>query len=240
MEKIDLSEHLNSTTPVTWLFAGDSITQGAKHTRGGRDFSQHFKERLGETGRNEDVVINSAVGGWSYGSFVPRFEDRVNRYKPDVLFMMFGTNDAAKGKEHLGKFSKELEEAVTKARAAKIKTIILMTTVPMIPVIPEAMIDFNQFADPKMKAGKLNGLKVRSTCLTEFALETISSAKRLNVPLIDNWHAFIDTKAAFGQLMDNGFHPNEFGHLHVAHTIFKSCGLWDESSWVCRMFVPSY
>src|SRR2546421_6398893 len=91
-EPIDL---LRENHPLTWLFAGDSITQGAVHTCGWRDYTQLFKERLGEVGRNEDVVINIAVGGWRVGALVARVEERILRFGPDVVFLMFGTNDAA-------------------------------------------------------------------------------------------------------------------------------------------------
>jgi hypothetical protein len=32
--------------PVTWVFAGDSITQGCTHTHGGRSYDVHFAERV--------------------------------------------------------------------------------------------------------------------------------------------------------------------------------------------------
>lgn len=41
-----------------------------------------------------------------------------------------------------------------------------------------------------------------------------------------------------GQLLDEDFHPNEFGHRLIAHTLFKACGMWDEASWTCRLSVP--
>lgn len=239
MGKIDLSSHLSSTKPKTWLFVGDSITQGAKHTRGGRDFSQHFRERLGELGRNEDVVINSGIGGGSFSYFLPRFDERVTRFHPDAIFIMFGTNDAIRGKEGIQQFNNELEEFVAKTRETGIKTIILQTTIPMIPVNPEMSINLAQWADPKLREGKLRGLSTRLANIEEYAEETKIAAVRLNLPIVDNWAAFKSAGLNLGQLMDGGFHPNEFGHILIAHTIFRTCGMWDDSSWVCRLFVPS-
>ena len=51
MCKIDLGDLISRKEPVRWLFAGDSITQGARHTRGHRDYTQLFKERVGELAR---------------------------------------------------------------------------------------------------------------------------------------------------------------------------------------------
>ena len=49
--------------PVKWLFAGDSITHGALHTFGQRDYAQLFNERVRyEMGRPQDVVLPNAFG----------------------------------------------------------------------------------------------------------------------------------------------------------------------------------
>ncbi len=101
--------HIRSQRPVKWLFAGDSITQGAVQTDGWRDYTQLFKERLGELGRNEDVVINTAVGGWSLEQFASRRDDRVFSYQPHVVLMMFGTNDAVGGNSTSSVFSSDMK-----------------------------------------------------------------------------------------------------------------------------------
>ena len=36
---------LNGSAPARWLFYGDSLTHGAKHTDGRRDFTELFRER---------------------------------------------------------------------------------------------------------------------------------------------------------------------------------------------------
>ncbi len=41
--------------PLTWVFAGDSITQGIVYTHGWRGYTELFKERLWELGRWEDL-----------------------------------------------------------------------------------------------------------------------------------------------------------------------------------------
>ena len=58
------------------------------------------------------------------------------------------------------------------------------------------------------------------------------------VPLVDHWEKWVEAGGCWGQLLDGGFHPNEFGHRLIAHTLFKACGMWDEASWTCRLSVP--
>ena len=36
----------NRSRPLTWVFTGDSITHGAKHTAGCRSYPEHFAERV--------------------------------------------------------------------------------------------------------------------------------------------------------------------------------------------------
>jgi hypothetical protein len=51
---------LRTEKPVKWLFYGDSITHGAAHTRGWRDYTEIFSERIRtELQRAEDVVIKT-------------------------------------------------------------------------------------------------------------------------------------------------------------------------------------
>ena len=55
---------LEGKEPVKWLFYGDSITHGALHTFGMRDYAELFSERVRfEMGRTQDIVLNTAISG---------------------------------------------------------------------------------------------------------------------------------------------------------------------------------
>ena len=55
---------LETKTPVKWVFVGDSITHGAKHTFGARSYPEIFGERIRwELRRVRDVIINTAISG---------------------------------------------------------------------------------------------------------------------------------------------------------------------------------
>jgi lysophospholipase L1-like esterase len=52
----------NKNKPITWVFVGDSITHGARHTNGWRSYSEHFAERMRwEMKRYTDTVINTGI-----------------------------------------------------------------------------------------------------------------------------------------------------------------------------------
>ena len=238
MEKLDLSDLLKRHAPVTWLFCGDSITQGAVHTRGWRDYTQLFGERLGELGRNEDVTINSACGGWTLAVLAPRLEERVLRFRPDVLFLMFGVNDAAGGGKGLQEFGDAYADVISRAREAGIGRVVVQTITPMVPLDPEAAIEIAKFQDEQTRDSKLRGLRMRLEHLPSYSEAISGVARRLGVALVDHWSVWMEAGGARGQLLDGGFHPNEYGHRLIAHTIFRACGMWDEGSWTCRLFVP--
>lgn len=87
-------------TPLTWLFMGDSITHGAQHTKGYDGIAQLFEKYLKEDlGRVDDVVVNTAVSGATAEPSAGRgtlthIEQRMKKYKPDIVSVMLGTNDS--------------------------------------------------------------------------------------------------------------------------------------------------
>lgn len=236
--RIDITHLVQRDGPVTWLFCGDSITQGARHALAHRDYTQLFKERVGELARNEDVVINTAVGGWGTGPLVPRVEERILRFRPDVVFLMFGTNDAVGGPEGLDPFGDRYASIVKDVREASIPSIVLQTTVPMMPVNVDAVIDMTEWPDATMRENKRRGWQARCDHLASYVEMTRTVADRCGVPLVDHWQTWVGAGGCRGELLDGGFHPNGYGHRLIAHTLIRACGMWDDKSWICRLAVP--
>ena len=238
MSEIDLGGLLQRPQSVTWLFAGDSITQGAAHTRGWRDYTELFKERLGELGRNLDVVVKTAVNGSAlYSLEAAGLEDRVLRFKPDIVFLMFGTNDAAGGAVGLDSFRTLYRDIISRMRAAGITQIIMQATVPMMPVDPERVISLAGITDPSQRQVQIERWRERLNHIPDYAQATCDVARELGIDIIDH-HGTWQATGNRGELMDGGFHPNEYGHRLIAHTIFRACNMWDKSSWTCRLLVP--
>jgi lysophospholipase L1-like esterase len=169
---------------------------------------------------------------------LPRLDERILRLRPDVLFLMFGTNDAVAGHDGLETFARQYAQVIEVARNAGIGAIVVQTTVPMMPVDPEAAIVIAEWPNAETREGKLQGLRRRRACLAQYVAATREVARRCGVALVDHWAAWCAAGGRRGQLMDGGFHPNEYGHRLLAHTLLRQCGMWDERSWTCRLFVP--
>jgi len=70
-----LQARVAEKSPIRWLFAGDSITQGALHTFGWRDYIEPFAERTRwEMQWMRDCIINTAVSGWKIISIIDDLE----------------------------------------------------------------------------------------------------------------------------------------------------------------------
>jgi len=236
MSHTPFSDLLSRQRPVTWLFTGDSITQGAVHTRGWRDYTQLFKERLGELGRNEDVVINTAVGGKTVTWCAKEIDDRVLRFQPQAVFSMFGTNDSAAGAEGLRGFAQAYESFVAAVRTSPVEALVLQTPTPIFPVDVDRHWGIQWAGVPPEKhKAFLN----RLAHFDSYAQEVRRIAAALGVELIDHdriWHERYG--ASLGGLLDGGLHPNEYGHRLVSEAVLRHLGMWSEKSWTCRQFVP--
>lgn len=203
--------------PVTWLFAGDSITHGVLHTLGWRDYTELFRERVGwELGRPHDVVINTACSGYTTRGLLAEYDSRIGRFAPDVVFLMIGMNDCCEQRVPPAEFTAALHALAGRIQAAG-GLPVLQTTCPVI-------------------AGKAPGREEHLPAYMEAIRRATDS---LQVPLIDHyadWEARSEQRRYY--LMSDPFHPNECGHRALAHGLFREAGIWDDASYACRLFVP--
>ena len=205
---------LQNPEPARWLFYGDSITHGAKHTEGKRDFTEHFRERvIWELQRSRDLVLNSAHSGFKTTELLRDFEWRAAAFRPTVAFIMIGTNDSAADVSP-EEFARQLGELLD--RFAAIGTLpVLQTTIPAL-----------QNLDPKRQS------------IPQLMESMRQLAAQRNLPLIDHFALWEACPAEF-YLHADTLHPNAGGHIKIAHDIFRALGIFDpESSWVCRLFAP--
>ncbi|MEU1724537.1 SGNH/GDSL hydrolase family protein [Nonomuraea sp. NPDC005692] len=108
---------------TVWLFTGDSVTQGALHTFGWRDYTQLFAERVRfELNRPSDVVINTGVSGQKVSQL--DVENAVLRHRPDVVVLMFGLNDCVAGPAGLPAFGRDYAAVVSRVREAGAKVVL--------------------------------------------------------------------------------------------------------------------
>lgn len=215
-----LSEKLKEKDKMTWLFMGDSITHAALWTKGYDGIAQTFEKYLkDELGRASDTVINTAVSGATTTSTLNNIEQRLEKYTPDVVSIMLGTNDAATGGLTADIYKKNLETIIEKIRNKnKDAVIILRTPTPMWNTgsreanIPQYIAKMKQVAD-------------------EQNLIYIDQYTELQKAFNDYGWLKKDTV-----LFGNNLHPGANGHLLMTRHFLKGCGLWKEDSAIANLF----
>lgn len=207
---------LERNEPNIWLFTGDSITQGAKHTHGYRSYPEVFQERIRwELGRVRDIVINTGVSGHTAAQILADFEWRIRQFNPGVVSLMIGTNDCARPEVDTQIFSTYVSELIWRIRDLK-----------AIPVLhtPNPII--------------LNKSSQRKSLPTYIPILR-SLAEKEQLILIDNyryWEEKMKEKSAgtvFKNWLNDPLHPNQYGHQEVARLMFKELGIFDPTAASC-------
>ncbi len=207
---------LNRPEPVKWLFYGDSITHGAAHTMGHRDYTEHFSERIrSELGRPRDIIVKTAISGNTTRNLLEDFEWRAAQFRPDAVFLMIGMNDCSTTRDlPLEEFEANLNELVNRFEALG-TVIVLQTTCPILPgTAPDREPHFPHYMEAIRRVSQQRGW-----------------------PLIDHtahWQASPET---FYHWMANAFHPNEIGHRAFARFLHQRLGIHDPESRTGRLFI---
>lgn len=211
---------LSRSEPVVWLFAGDSVTAGGRHTSGGRSFSELFNERVRvELGRTRDVVVNTAVGGWQVTDVAGDFERSVARFAPDVVFLGLGLNDSRHETAGVPTFRANYAELCRR------------------------ITDLGALAVPQTaNIGLPSGAPFLAPYLASYVAAVREVAAEQQLPLVDHyavWSAAAESGTLAEQWMSEGCHPNEYGHRVMARTIFEAIGIADPASATGRLFIPA-
>jgi lysophospholipase L1-like esterase len=195
-----LGDLFQNEAPLVWLFYGDSITQGARHTQGYRDYSQIFGEIVRfEMGRKKDVVLNTAISGNNTRNLLEGYEDRVARFSPDILFLMVGMNDSKENAVGAAEFEANLHALCMKFRKRNIRAI-LQTSSPVVPgARPDIEPRFPQYMD---------------------IVRRVAAEREL--PLIDQDRFWQDREGGFVAWSKDGYHPNANGHIALARHLFAA------------------
>ncbi|MDI3408950.1 GDSL-type esterase/lipase family protein [Streptomyces cavernicola] len=212
---------LNSDTPATWLFTGDSITHGALWTDGWRSYVEHFQERVRwELGKpkNSDFVIDTGVSGSTTNDLTAKFDQRVSAFSPRVVSVMLGTNDVVTSGIGVATYRANLLKLITSIRGLPGRAVpLLQTPNPVDTTVWPAR-----------------------AALADYAQTMRDVAGEQNVVLVDHfaqWSAdYGDTPPA--GLLGDGLHPDEQGHLVLAHKVFRDLRIFDPTSRVCSLTIP--
>lgn len=219
MERI--KELLKSDAPIKWVFAGDSITHGAYHTMGYRDYVQIFEECIRyERWRIKDAVIRTAVSGWITGILLENIDWNVLQYDPDVVSIMIGMNDACgvdeadckkRVADFYGNYNKILDVIAERTHAQ----VILHTPNPVIPGLDA------------LREPNLPGL-----------VEQIKQlGQERNIPVVDHFaewtRAREENPGRTFTWMNDTIHPGAQGHRAFARLLLKELDLWNEDTTCC-------
>jgi acyl-CoA thioesterase-1 len=194
-----------SDTNTLWLFGGDSITQGARHTHGARSFVQLFEEELRyRRHRTSELVVNAAVDGSTVESGSEALSEWLERLVPAWVCLMYGTNDAKQTGTKTAdpvQFAQALGALV--GRAQGLGSLVAIATPP--PARGEQA-------------------RTERARLPEFVDATRSVARDTGAVLID--HAAAWQGAPLDVLMDDDIHPNAAGHERLATTLLEAVAPW--------------
>ncbi|MFI8083098.1 SGNH/GDSL hydrolase family protein [Kitasatospora sp. NPDC086009] len=191
-----------STGPMTWVMAGDSITQAVLHTHGARGWVEHVHERVGwQLDRLTDIVVNAGVSAWRATDVLGAYDHLIGRFAPDVLSISLGTNDARAGLDGLAEFHASMRAIIARTDGAQI---VLHT-----PLVVS-------------RAGRAARAELPAYCqaVREIAADT-------GALLVDHeayWLAHFPDSDPIAWL-DDPAHPNAVGHRHMADLTLRTLGL---------------
>ena len=204
----------DKSRPLTWVFTGDSITHGAKHTHGNRSYVEHFAERVRwELGRGQDVIINTGLSGDRAAGLLRNFEARVARFKPDVVSIMIGMNDSTRGPEGREEFRSNLRQLVLRVRSLGALAV-LHTPNTVEPAAAKERGDLPAYA----------GL-------------VAEVAREQQTALVDHWQhwqAACNQPEVLKQWLNDPLHPNARGHRELAILTFRVLGIYSANSPTCQ------
>ena len=211
---------LKRPEPVKWLFAGDSIAQGALHTMGWRDYSELFTERVRwELNRRRDCVIKTAISGWKVGNLLDDLEWSVLQHRADVVFVGVGMNDCAEGPQQLDAFRQRYRNLIGHIRDHSGEVAIVLQT-------PNRIMPADTLRFPNAPA------------YTAAIRDVADSEKTALVDHFAAWEA-AEKSETINYWLSDPCHPNECGHRAMANEIFRTFEIFDaRQSRVCRLFVP--
>jgi len=206
---------LKNKEPNVWLFTGDSITHGAKHTAGFRSYPEIFAERIRwEMARTRDWVINTGISSQTTASILDDFDWRVTKFEPSVVSLMIGTNDCSKAEIPPAIFESNLELFVKKVRDLK--------AIPILHTPNPIILD----TSPERKT------------LPDYIPVIWKVAEKHQVIMVDNYSYWEsrhrrNLNNVYKQWLNDRLHPNYKGHQQIARLMFRTLDIFDPEQPTC-------
>ncbi|RIQ23827.1 SGNH/GDSL hydrolase family protein [Jiangella rhizosphaerae] len=192
---------LTGSTPVDWLFTGDSIVAAARWTGVHRGYADLFAERVRYwLGRRDDTVLNTAVSGWRVPALRDALQTSVLRHTPQVVVIGLGTNDANEGPAGLAAFRREYAAIVRRIGETTGAAVVLQTPPTVAPAAAQA-----------------GDLASYAQAVREVAADTGSH-------LVDHHAAWLAAGDDALALLADPLHPGPEGHQKLARDLLVALG----------------
>jgi len=218
-ESDTIKARLQSPEPIRWLFAGDSITHGALHTMGWRDYVELFGERVRwELQRRRDCIIKTAISGWRITDIHDDLEWSVLQHRPHIVSINVGMNDCAAGLDGRDAFEKKYLDVLKIIHDKTAAVILLHTPNRILPADTE-----------------------RAPFLPDYACAVREVAAKTNAVIVDHFNAWesFEKNAWMPYLLSDAIHPNECGHRLMNKTLLQTLDTWDEKTLTGKLLIPS-
>jgi lysophospholipase L1-like esterase len=204
--------------PLVWVMTGDSITHGAKWLGNERSYPELIQERVRwSLKRRRDLFINSGISGERTTGLLADFEWRVLHFKPDIVSIMIGMNNAVLGPEGRKPFEVDLREMIRQVRGAG-----------AIPVL-------HRTNPIDLESGNPAALSRADVPAYNEVIAAV--ARELDVILVDHWTHWQRAKPtplARRDWLADPIHPNGAGHRQFSIEFFRTIGLYDPSAPDCQ------
>lgn len=207
LDLITLQARMQNPEPLTWVFTGDSVTQGAEWTGGSRPYPEIFSERIRwEMHRSRDIIVNTAISGSKTEDILHDFDWRIAHLHPDVVSLMIGMNDCVNGSEGEKAFEANLVQLIICIRA--------LGAIPVLHTTNATMTDPKRADLPAYNA----------------IIQRVAISEKLI--LVDNWQRWQNDRAVtnLNEWLGNPIHPNGRGHVQIAEELFRTLGIHDPAS----------
>ena len=187
---------------------GDSITEQNYHIHGYLNYVGLFSEKLINTFGRKQFVFNTGMSGGTTTSVLARLEQDALRFKPDLITVMLGINDAKGGEENVPQFNRQMLAIIEAIRNNRSEMLLLT----------QNYVDFESESAADVRRSYPHYVK---------AIRAIAASHQ--VPLCDihrKWKDSIENNYSLHlKLMNDGLHPNEHGHQFIADTLFEYLGI---------------
>lgn len=183
--------------PVTWVFAGDSITHGCMHTNYLCNYQEYFARAVKSSPeRAYDTVVNTGVSGATTNELMEFFNAWVSDYQADAVFLCFGMNDCAAQGMSPERYARNMSDAVQRIRESG-----------AVPVL------------------QTPNISNRRRKLEPYLDAVRRLAGQEEILLIDHNAFWSAHPKEVKKLMSDAIHPNEYGHLLWVRYLLRSLDL---------------